>query len=69
MTPDEKQVIDKYHRHLRQLSMSLHGQSDPLHSVTVFHDGPAARWVVDLSGSGNVYGRTYTMDNSFNLSI
>ena len=56
VTPGEQQVIDKYHRHLRQLSMSLHGQSDPLHSVTVFHDGPAARWVVGLSGSGNVYG-------------
>ena len=56
MTPDEKQVIDKYHRHLRQLSMSLHGQSDPLHSVTVFYDGSASRWVVGLSGSGNVYG-------------
>ena len=56
MTPDEKQVIDKYHKHLRQLSMSLHGQSDPLHSVTIFYDGSASRWVVGLSGSGNVYG-------------
>ena len=56
VTPGEQQVIDKYHRHLRQLSMSLHGRSDPLHSVTVFHDGPASRWVVGLSGSGNAYG-------------
>lgn len=56
MTSDEKQVIDKYHKHLRQLSMSLHGQSDPLHSVTIFYDGSASRWVVGLSGSGNVYG-------------
>ena len=56
VTPGEQQVIDKYHRHLRQLSMSLHGRSDPLHSVTVFHDGPASRWVAGLSGSGSVYG-------------
>lgn len=56
VTPGEQQVIDKYHRHLRQLSMSLHGRSDPLHSVTVFHDGSASRWVVGLSGSGSAYG-------------
>ena len=56
VTPGEQQVIDKYHRHLRQLSMSLHGQSDPLHSVTIFYDGSASRWVVGLSGSGNAYG-------------
>ena len=56
MTPDEKQVIDKYHKHLRQLSMSLHEKPDPLHSVTVFYDVSASRWVLGLSGSGNVYG-------------
>ena len=56
VTPGEQQVIDKYHKHLRQLSMSLHEKPDPLHSVTVFHDGPASQWVVGLSGSGNVYG-------------
>ena len=56
VTPGEQQVIDKYHRHLRQLSMSLHEKPDPLHSVTVFHDGPASRWVAGLSGSGSVYG-------------
>ena len=56
VTPGDQQVIDKYHRHLRQLSMSLHGQSDPLHSVTIFYDGSASRWVVGLSGSGNAYG-------------
>ena len=50
MTPDEKQVIDKYHKHLRQLSMSLHEKPDPLHSVTVFYDVSASRWVVGLSG-------------------
>ena len=56
VTPDEQQVIDKYHRHLRQLSMSLHGKPDPLHSITVFYDGSASRWTVGLSGSGNAYG-------------
>ena len=56
MTPDEKQVIDKYHKHLRQLSMSLHEKPDPLYSVTVFYDVSASRWVLGLSGSGNVYG-------------